>query len=208
MRASIVVLGPLLARCGDARRSRCPAATTSARGRSTCTSAGWSGWARRSGSSTASSMRRAPTGCAAPPITLDYPSVGATENLLMAAVARARHDRDRQRGARAGDRRPRRRSWSRWARGSTAPAPARSRSRASTSCAPTDHTAIARPHRGRHVGEPRPSRRAATSRSRARGPTTSRCCSAKLADAGADGRSRRRRPAGPAADARRAPSTS
>ncbi len=37
MRASIVVLGPLLARVGRARVSRCRAATTSGRVRSTCT---------------------------------------------------------------------------------------------------------------------------------------------------------------------------
>ncbi len=53
MRASIVVLGPLLARCGRAR-CRCPVATRSALVRSICTSAGSSGWGRRSGSSTAS----------------------------------------------------------------------------------------------------------------------------------------------------------
>ena len=41
-------------------------------------------------------------------ITLDYPSVGATENLMMAAVAAQGHHRARQRRARARDRRPRR----------------------------------------------------------------------------------------------------
>ena len=37
MRASVVVLGPLLARCGYVRGARCPAATTSATARSTST---------------------------------------------------------------------------------------------------------------------------------------------------------------------------
>jgi len=50
VRASIVVLGPLLARCGP-RGWRFPAATTSARGRSTSTFGDSSGWARRSGPS-------------------------------------------------------------------------------------------------------------------------------------------------------------
>ena len=39
-------------------------------------------------------------------ILLPLPSVGATENLLLAAVAGERHDDDPQRRARAGDRRP------------------------------------------------------------------------------------------------------
>ena len=39
-------------------------------------------------------------------ITFDFPSVGATENLLTAAVYAQGHDDDRQRGARAGDHRP------------------------------------------------------------------------------------------------------
>ena len=39
-------------------------------------------------------------------IGLDFPSVGATENILMAAVARRRHHGDRQRGPGAGDHRP------------------------------------------------------------------------------------------------------
>ena len=39
-------------------------------------------------------------------IWLDFPSVGATENILTGRRARQGHHRDRQRGARAGDRRP------------------------------------------------------------------------------------------------------
>ena len=54
MRASINVLGPLVARCGSARRWRSPGATRSAPAGSTCTSPAWSGSARRSSASTAS----------------------------------------------------------------------------------------------------------------------------------------------------------
>ena len=84
MRASIAVLGPLVARCGRPRW-RCPAATRSARAGSTCTSPGLSGSARRSTASTAtcSPRRSRLTGAQ---VWLDFPSVGATENLLMAAV--------------------------------------------------------------------------------------------------------------------------
>ena len=65
----------------------------------------WSGWAPRSSASTASSSPPRPrlTGTS---IWLDFPSVGATENLVMAAVLAAGHHGHRQRGPRAGDRRP------------------------------------------------------------------------------------------------------
>ncbi len=46
--------------------------------------------------------------CAARRITLDFPSVGATENLHDGRHAGRRHDRDRERRARARDRGPRR----------------------------------------------------------------------------------------------------
>jgi UDP-N-acetylglucosamine 1-carboxyvinyltransferase len=52
MRASILVLGPLVARCGEARVS-CPAAARSARGRWTSTSRACRRWAPRCASSTA-----------------------------------------------------------------------------------------------------------------------------------------------------------
>jgi UDP-N-acetylglucosamine 1-carboxyvinyltransferase len=48
MRASILVLGPLVARCGEAG-CRCPAAARSARGRSTSTSRACRRWAPRFG---------------------------------------------------------------------------------------------------------------------------------------------------------------
>ncbi len=86
LRASICVLGPLLARCG-LRPGRAPR-----RRRDRLARAGHArrrpdrGWAPRSPASTASSSPRRRTGCTAPTIWLDFPSVGATENLLMAAV--------------------------------------------------------------------------------------------------------------------------
>ena len=76
------------ARCSLAAarsRCRCPAATTSAAGRSTCTSRASRRWARRSScahgyvEATADRLRGAD-------ITLEFPSVGATENILTAAV--------------------------------------------------------------------------------------------------------------------------
>ena len=56
--------------------------------------------------------------------------------------ARQGHDGHRQRGPRAGDRRPLRGCSSRWARGSTASARRRSRSRASTRCSPVEHDVV------------------------------------------------------------------
>ena len=76
------------ARCSLApagRWWRCPAGTRSAPGRWTCTSPAWSGWARRSPSSTVTSWPR-PRELRGTTIWLDFPSVGATENLLTAAV--------------------------------------------------------------------------------------------------------------------------
>ncbi len=63
MRASFLVLGPLVARCGTARRSRRRAATRSASARSICTSRGCSGSAPKSNCRAAISRRaRAPNG--------------------------------------------------------------------------------------------------------------------------------------------------
>ena len=71
---------------GAARRgSRCPAAARSARGRSICTSRASSRWAPRSRSTAATSTRAAPRGLRGATIVLPFASVGATENLLMAA---------------------------------------------------------------------------------------------------------------------------
>ena len=48
MRASVLVLGPLVARCRPRAGVACRAAARSAHGRSICTSRGWSGSAPRS----------------------------------------------------------------------------------------------------------------------------------------------------------------
>ena len=136
--------------------------------------------------------RRGADGLRGASITLDYPSVTATENLLMAAVAargttvidnaarepeiadlaRVPHDdgrADRRRRARA-----------------------RSRSRASTASRPRSTRAV--PDRIEAGTWAAARRRDAGRRHdrRTRGPTTSSCCCAKLADAGATGRDGRR----------------
>ena len=69
-----------------ARGWRCPAATRSAPAAWTCTSPGWSGWARRSSSEHGFLVATAPA--AAPARRSGWTSrrVGATENLVMAAV--------------------------------------------------------------------------------------------------------------------------
>ena len=87
LRASISVLGPLVARCGRGRRRRARRRRDRLARRWTCTppglrDAGRAGARRR----TATSSPRRPTGCTARDIRLDFPSVGATENILMAAV--------------------------------------------------------------------------------------------------------------------------
>ena len=78
--------GPAGGALRPGERSPCPAAATSARGASTSTCAACSGWAPPSRSSTASSRSPA-TRLRGAVVPLDYPSVGATENLLMAATA-------------------------------------------------------------------------------------------------------------------------
>ena len=106
LRASISVLGPLVARCGEARGE--PARRRQhrlARARHAHPRAAGPR-ARRSRSSTATSWRTVPTRLRGAELWLDFPSVGATENLLMAADARRGHHGHRQRRPRAGDRRP------------------------------------------------------------------------------------------------------
>ena len=90
-------------RRGDA--CRCPAATTSAPARSTCTSPPSRRWVPSSSSPTAS-CTPAPSGCTAPTSCSPFPSVGATENIVTAAVLATGTTVHRQRGARAGGRRP------------------------------------------------------------------------------------------------------
>ena len=92
MRASFFVLGPLLARAGRAG-SPLPADARSARARSTCTSREFARSARES------SLRNGYVEAHADRldgarIWLDNPSVGATENIMMAAVLAARQNHD------------------------------------------------------------------------------------------------------------------
>jgi UDP-N-acetylglucosamine 1-carboxyvinyltransferase len=86
MRASIVVLGPLLARCGRARVSLPGGDEIGARPVELHV-----GGLCRMGAAISSEhgflLADAPDGLRGAAITLDYPSVTATENLLMAAVA-------------------------------------------------------------------------------------------------------------------------
>jgi UDP-N-acetylglucosamine 1-carboxyvinyltransferase len=86
MRASIVVMGPLLARCGSARVSLPGGDEIGARPVELHV-----GGLRRMGAAIRSEhgflLADAPDGLRGASITLDYPSVTATENLLMAAVA-------------------------------------------------------------------------------------------------------------------------
>ncbi len=154
MRASIVVLGPLLARHrrgarGDAGRRQHRLATDRPPSRRAA-----SGWAPGSTRSTGSSSRRA-DGLTAASITLDYPSVGATENLMMAAVTaegvsvidNAAREPEIADLARV----PRRR----WGRGSTAPGPPRSRSKGVEALRAGRAHGDLRPDRGRNVGRGR-----------------------------------------------------
>ena len=85
LRASIAVLGPLVARCAGPAWP-CPAGTRSAPAAWTCTSAGCRSSGPSYASSTGRSSPRCPTGSKGANLWLDFPSVGATENLVMAAV--------------------------------------------------------------------------------------------------------------------------
>ena len=89
MRASINVLGPLVVRSGAAEVALPGGDAIGSRGRSTSTSPGWPAWAPSWTASTASSSPARRTACVGAPIYLDFPSVGATENLLMAATLAA-----------------------------------------------------------------------------------------------------------------------
>ena len=86
MRASIVVLGPLLARVGQARVAMPGGDNIGSRPIDLHVSG-----LRKMGADISSEHgfleARAPRGLRGAPVTLDYPSVGATENLMMAAVA-------------------------------------------------------------------------------------------------------------------------
>ncbi len=123
MRASILVLGPLLARDGPCRWCRCPAAAPSARGRSICTSRRWRRWAPSWSCATAMCMPSANGGLKGAVIDFPFVSVGATENVADGGDAGQGHDGPEERRARARDRRSGRTACARWARRSRARAP-------------------------------------------------------------------------------------
>ena len=173
MRASTAVLGSLLARYGQARVAM-PGGDKIGSRPIDLHIAGLRADGCRDRVRARLPRGAAPTGCAARSITLDYPSVGATENLMMAAVARA--GRRSSTTPRVSPRSPTSpRSSCRWARGSTAPGTSTIeidgvdglRRPLSTSRSPT----ASRPGPGR----PRRWRPAATSRLRAPAPITSTC---------------------------------
>ena len=86
LRASISVLGPLVARCGRARVALPGGDNIGSRGLDMHMTGLDRARRDRCASSTASWWPRCPTACGAANLWLDFPSVGATENLLMAAV--------------------------------------------------------------------------------------------------------------------------
>jgi UDP-N-acetylglucosamine 1-carboxyvinyltransferase len=85
LRASICVLGPLLARCGYARVAHPGGDAIGSRGLDMHV-AGLSRMGAEISSEHGYVIASAPRGLAGATIWLDFPSVGATENLLMAAV--------------------------------------------------------------------------------------------------------------------------
>ena len=105
MRASICVLGPLVARCGVADVALPGGDAIGSRGLDMHIAG-----LQRLGAVVHVDhgflVAEAPEGLIGAHVRLEFPSVGATENLLTAAVLARRHDRHRQRRARAGDRRP------------------------------------------------------------------------------------------------------
>jgi UDP-N-acetylglucosamine 1-carboxyvinyltransferase len=85
LRASICVLGPLLARCGEARVAHPGGDAIGSRGLDMHV-AGLERMGAEIGSEHGFVIASAPLGLRGAQIWLDFPSVGATENLLMAAV--------------------------------------------------------------------------------------------------------------------------
>jgi UDP-N-acetylglucosamine 1-carboxyvinyltransferase len=104
IRASIAVLGPLVARCGQAKVALPGGDAIGSRGLGMHV-AGLVKLGATVDSEHGYLIARAPRLRGAQ-VWLDFPSVGATENLLMAAGPGAGHHRHRQRRPRAGDRRP------------------------------------------------------------------------------------------------------
>ena len=86
MRASFLVLGPLVARMREAKVSLPGGCAIGARARSICTSRGWRRWAPRSTLDEGYVRAHAPFGLSGGTFAFPFVSVGATENLLMAAA--------------------------------------------------------------------------------------------------------------------------
>ena len=133
MRASSLVLGPLVARCGRARVS-CPAAAPSAHGPSTCTWPAFSSWGPKSVRRMDTSRWKPPTDCAGRPFTSTAsPSPAPRTCSWPPCWPRARPCFPTPRAS------PRWRTWRRcsprWAPPSKAPAPPSSASGASTASA-------------------------------------------------------------------------
>ena len=104
MRASICVLGPLLARCGEAKVAL-PGGDASARARSTCTSPGSAKLGAESSPSTATSSPGAGRADRRDDLAR-LPERRRDREPADGGGARQGHDGDRQRRPRAGDRRP------------------------------------------------------------------------------------------------------
>jgi UDP-N-acetylglucosamine 1-carboxyvinyltransferase len=85
LRASIAVLGPLLARCGEARVALPGGDNIGSRGLDLHV-AGLQKLGAELDSEHGFLIARAPRGLVGAPVWLDFPSVGATENLMMAGV--------------------------------------------------------------------------------------------------------------------------
>ena len=142
MRASICVLGPLIARCGAADVALPGGDAIGSRGLDMHVAG------LRAHGRDVRQRARLPRGQGADglhggQIWLDFPSVGATENILMAAVLATGVDRHRQRRARAGDRRHLRRCCTEMgAADRRRRAPRRWSSRASPELHPVEHATV------------------------------------------------------------------
>ena len=115
MRASINVLGPLLARCGEARVAM-PGGDNIGSRKLDMHFRGLQAMGAELEVVHGFIEARCRTCCTARAIVLDFPSVGATENLLHRGRARQGRDGDRERGARARDHATSPRSSTAWAR--------------------------------------------------------------------------------------------
>ena len=102
LRASISVLGPLLARCGRAEVALPGGDNIGSRGLNMHV-AGLEAMGAKVHIEHGFVIAEAPQGLHGAEVWLDFPSVGATETIMMAAVLAARYDDHRERGPGAGD---------------------------------------------------------------------------------------------------------